>query len=523
MHGSGVCAVSRLSTLTALVALVLHGPAAASRPSAIPSARPVLSAAGNGIESAGTAAVSMAVDDLSAADSLTARLMRVLTLRDYNTRVVLLGTTILGMAAGVVGTFMLLRKRSLVGDVVSHASLPGIVLTFIVLEMRAPGSGKSLPALSVGAAVSGLVGVLCASAIRRWTRIKDDAALAIVLSIFFGFGIALLTVAQKLAPGNAAGLDQFIFGRAASMTASDVTLIGQAAAVALCVSVLLFKEFSLLCFDEMYARAQGWPAGWLDILLMALVVAVTVVGQQSVGLLLVVAMLVIPPAAARFWTEHLGRMTVISILIGGLSAAMGVVLSAVIPRLAAGAIIVLSGTALFGISLLLGTRRGLIQRLQKQYQVKRRVDLHDLLRAAFEVVEQHLAASGEPLTIEAMTDERLTLEELLARRSWTAARVRRAAHIAQSGNLLVYSSATRRYRLTRAGAAEARRVARNHRLWEMFLIHHADIAPARVDRYADEVEHVLAPELVEQLRDLLERESPHLAVPESPHEESADK
>jgi manganese/zinc/iron transport system permease protein len=295
------------------------------------------------------------------------RLLRVLTLKDYNTRLIILGTGIFGLCAGVVGTFMLLRKQSLIGDVVSHASLPGIGIAFLVMEIGHPGSGKNLGGLLLGALIAGFLGVVCTTAISKWTRIKQDAALAIVLSIFFGLGISLFTIIQNIPGGNAAGLHQFIFGKAASITLADVRLIASSSAVVLVLCLLLFKEFSLLCFDEDFAAVQGWPVTLLDLMLMSIVVGVTVIGLQSVGLLLVVAMMIIPAAAARFWTDHIRTMAIISGLIGGLSAVGGVVLSALFSKLAAGAIIVLVGSMFFLISLLIGTKRGLFRRLYRQY------------------------------------------------------------------------------------------------------------------------------------------------------------
>lgn len=459
--------------------------------------------------------------------TLGAQLLRVLTLEDYNTRVVLAGTLLLGISAGLVGSFMLLRRRSLVGDVVSHAALPGVAVAFISMEVAAPGSGKSLPALLVGAAISGLLGVFATLAIRSMTRIKEDTALALVLSTFFGAGIALFSMIQSMATGNAAGLQQFIYGSTASMIAADVKLIAWASAGAIVLCAFLFKEFGLLCFDEDYARAQGWPVVFLDLVLMGMVVGVTVIGLRSVGLLLVVAMLITPAAAARFWTDHLGRMALVSAAIGGGSACLGVLVSDLFPHMAAGAVIVLAGSAFFLLSLLFGTRRGLLQRLFIQWRLERRVALHDLLRSFFEFAEPRLSSDlGE----DAMTPGSaprgelaqitITFVELLAIRSWSPAQLRHALNQAEREHLL-FPLPTGGYRLTDTGAAAALRVARNHRLWELYLIHYADIAPSHVDRDADEIEHVLEPELIDELEALMRTERPvaerPTAVPRSPH------
>lgn len=434
---------------------------------------------------------------------------RVVFLRDYNTRIILLGTMLLGTAAGLVGAFMLLRKRALVGDVVSHASLPGIGVAFLVCEALDPGAGKSLPALLAGAAISGLLGILVALGIRRASRIKEDASLAIVLSLFFGIGVSLLTVIQRIPSGNTAGLNNFIYGKASSMILADVQWIAICAAIVGAICLAFSKELSLLCFDEDFAAAEGYPVLGLDVLLTVLVVGVTVVGLQSVGLLLVVAMLIMPGTAARFWTDQLGRLLFLSAGLGAFSAAAGVVLSALFPRLAAGAVIVLAGGLCFLFSLLFGTRRGVIRAWLGHLDLARRVGRHDLLRAAYEC-----AAPDDSL--DDLTLRPVRFDCLRGRRSWSPARLQGLLSRAAREGLVQYTDPSREIRFTELGASEAQRVVRNHRLWELFLITYADIAPSHVDRDADQIEHVLDPEIVAELEELMSHQTP-AGVPPSPH------
>ncbi len=453
-------------------------------------------------------------------------LLRVLTLQDYNTRVVLLGTVMFGACGGVVGSFMLLRKKALVGDVASHAALPGIALAYLILEILAPGTGKSPPWLLAGAGAGAAGGLLCAGLLQRIRLIKEDAALGIVLSVFFGFGVVLLTIVQRL-PTGSAGLNEFVFGKAAALTAGDVLSISIASGVILVVCVALFKEFSLLCFDESYAAALGWPVTRLDLLLTALVVTVTVIGMPSVGLLLVVAQLVIPPTAARFWTDRLGPMTVASGVIGAASAAAGVLVSAVVPRLAAGAVIVLAGTTAFAVSLIFGTRRGVLWHWLQQRDSHRHIGEIDLLRACFEIVEGaggpglrggRQTPTGAASVSEAdLATRPISREALLSTRTWSGSRLSRVLASAQRSGLVRLDSENQ-FHLTHEGARQAQRAARNHRLWELYLIHYADLAPSRVDRAADQIEHVLEPELIAQLESLLAQDSARVQVPVSPHE-----
>lgn len=451
----------------------------------------------------------MPITSLLAADSLWELFSRAISLRDYNTRVVLGGTTMLGISGGLVGTFLILRKRALAADVVSHAALPGIAVAFLLAERLAPGSGRSTSVLLLGAFASGLLGMGMTLAIRRWTRIKDDAALAIVLGLFFGVGMALFTVVQRTKTGNAAGLSHFIFGKAASLVAADVWLIGGVSAVLALLCGGLFKEFSLLCFDEEFAAARGYRTILLDWLLTLMAVTVTLIGLQSVGLLLVVALLLIPPTAARFWTNDLKTMSALAAVIGGVSCAGGVVLSAAFPRLAAGPVIVLTGAGLFLVSLVFGNERGLFPRWRSQRQFEQRIGRSDLLRACYELLES-IRGSAET-TQESLTTFEIDELELLAMRQWPTGRFRGLVSTAIREGLLVSNSASS-FRLTSRGAEEARDAVRRHRLWEIYLLTQTDLDPRLVDRGADGIEHVLDPgQLAHLERQLTE------GIPPSPH------
>ncbi len=429
---------------------------------------------------------------------ISEELLRLLTLSDYNTRVVVLGTTALGTACGVIGSFMLLRKRSLMADAVSHATLPGIGLAFMFMVTMG-GSGKWLPGLLLGALLSGLLGMGAVLLIRSYTRVKEDAALGIVLSVFFGLGVAILGLIQKMSSGSAAGLESFIYGKTASMLASDAMLIGGVAALALVLCAALLKEFTLLCFDQDFAASQGWPVHALDVLLMTLVVLVTVIGLQAVGLILVIALLIIPPASARFWTEKLVPMTALAALFGALGGALGAGASALVPKLPAGAIIVVTHSLFFAISLVFGASRGVLVRFLNQWRLNRKVGRQHILRALYEL---HESEEGKPITF----------ERLLGRRSWSGARLKNLLRTARRQGLL-----SDELSLSPEGMEAARRVVRNHRLWEIYLITHADIAPSHVDRDADSVEHVLDEETIAELETLLAEHAAAEDRLESPH------
>ena len=439
-----------------------------------------------------------------------ADIWNVLFLRDYNTRLVVICTMLLGCACGLMGGFLLLRKRSLMGDTLSHATLPGVGLSFM-LAVALGGDGKSLPILLAGAAITGVIGCAAVLFIREQTRIKDDAAMGIVLSVFFGAGVAILGVIQTMPEGSAAGLESFIYGKTASMVMSDFQILVLVTICVITCSLLLFKEFRLLCFDETFAAALGWPVKFLDILLLALITAVTVAGLQAVGLILIIAFLITPAAAARFWTNQLDRMLVLSALIGAASGWLGASLSAFIPRLPAGAVIVLVAALFFVVSMLIGTERGVMIRFLRQSQLKKRIGRQHLLRALYEILE------GGRVT-EELNIRTVPFRQIRGRRTWSDTQLRDYIRRAYNDGLVEAPNKVDSILLTKTGLAEAAQVTRNHRLWEMYLIEYADVATSRVDRDADMVEHILGEKMVTRLEDKLQAyRSAGSLVPQSPH------
>jgi manganese/zinc/iron transport system permease protein len=267
---------------------------------------------------------------------------------------VLFGSTLLGVAAGVMGCFALLRRQSLLGDALAHAALPGICVAYLLIGR------KDTLAFFFGALVFALLGALFSRLVVRSTRVKEDASLGIVLSVFFGVGIVLLTAIQKMPGGGKAGLDSFLFGQAATLLREDIALLACVALVVLLAVLTLYRPLKLLCFDPDFAAQIGIATKRLDVLLTVLLVAVVVVGLQTVGVVLMVASLVIPAAAARQWTDRFGRMLFLGGFFGGLSAALGTLISASAARLPTGPIIVLVAGGLLVLSLLFAPRRGLL-------------------------------------------------------------------------------------------------------------------------------------------------------------------
>lgn len=441
--------------------------------------------------------------------------LRTLLLQDHNTRVVVLATTLLGLAAGAVGSFTLLRRRALMGDALSHAMLPGIGLAFLLAPPLGL-DGKSLPVLLAGAATSGALGTLAILFIRHQTRLGEDAALGIVLSVFFGAGLAILGLVQQASEGHAAGLESFILGKTASITTTDAFWIMVCGVVAVGILALGFKELTLLCFDPGYTAARGYPALGLDIALMGAVVLITVVGLQAVGLILMIALLVIPAATARFWVTQVRSLTILSALIGAVSCMTGALASALAPDLPSGATIVLVAASLFFISLLIGPQRGFLIRLRDRRATRRRTDRQHVLRGAYELLEARSPQPAPAAPPAGLPPNRtVSTGDLLALRSWSPARMLRALRRCQRDGLLSLQGDT--LTLTDAGWEQASRATREHRLWELYLIAHADVAPGRVDRDAEQIEHVLEPEMIRELEALLSQSTGTRRVPGSPH------
>ncbi len=319
----------------------------------------------------------------------------------YNATLVTIGAALLGMAAGVGGTFLFLRKRALVSDAISHATLPGVALAFMVM-VALGGDGRNLIGLLGGAAISAAAGLLLVSWLSTHTRLAEDAAIGSVLSVFFGFGIVLLTVIQTMSAGQQAGLEGFLLGSTAGMLRNDALVIAGSAAVTLALVLLMRRPLTLASFDPDYAISTGQNVTRTDLAMMGLVLAVTVVGLKIVGLILIVALLIIPPVTARFWTERTDHVVLIAGVLGGLSAYIGAALSAALPNMPTGPIIVLVGFGFFALSLLLAPGRGVVSALLRHSAYQRRVHLRQGLLAL---------AHGQPIY------ERLTLR-LLQTQGW---------------------------------------------------------------------------------------------------------
>lgn len=362
-------------------------------------------------------------------------------LSDYTLRTVALGATILGVTSGALGSLAVLRRQSLLGDAISHTALPGIALAFILTGSKAP------LVLLLGAAIAGWAATFIIVGIVRSTRIKYDSALGMILSVFFGVGLVLLSLIQKTPDARQAGLDKFLFGQASTILAEDVLTMGVLGFVAIVVVLLLWKEFKILAFDPAYGEVLGFQTTRLDLILTTVLVLAIVLGLQMVGVVLMSAMVVAPATAARQWTDRFGVMMIVSAIVGAVSGIGGAIASSLTPHLPTGPAIVLVAGGIVAFSLLFAPRRGILWNWLAQRQRGRRFQEEGAILDLYALAQQHTGQNHAH-----------TLGVLKAM-SAAPAGTRRTLRILQSRGLAALESGDR-WRLTAAGFIEAERLLR---------------------------------------------------------------
>ena len=293
---------------------------------------------------------------------------------DHTFRTVALGCSLLGMVSGILGCFAVLRKQSLLGDAVSHASLPGVCLAFLFTNV------KNTEVLLLGALITGIVCIGLIQLIQNYTKIKFDSALALILSVFFGLGLVLLSYMNKLPGSNKSGLNKFIFGQASTFIERDVNVIFITGIILLVIIVLFWKEFKLVSFDSDFAKTLGFPSKKIEILISVLIVATVIIGIQAAGVILISAMLISPAVAARQWTDKLSVMVILSAIFGGISGFFGTLISISQENLPTGPIIVVIISLIVLFSILFSNKRGIIFKIIRNNQ-KRKLNLAKLKEA----------------------------------------------------------------------------------------------------------------------------------------------
>jgi manganese/zinc/iron transport system permease protein len=302
---------------------------------------------------------------------------------DYTLRTITLGTAILGAVCGMLGSFAVLRKQSLLGDAISHAALPGIAIAFLIT------GAKDSNILLIGALVSGMIGTFWIRGIVSKTHLKSDTALGLILSLFFGFGMLLLTYIQKQPNANQAGLDKYLFGQAATLLESDVWMMAIATSACLVVLLLFWKEFKILLFDADYTKTLGFNTRFIDILITSFIVLAIVLGLQTVGVVLMSAMLLAPAAAARQWTNSLGVMVFLAAIFGAFAGVFGTAISASQNNLSTGPVIVLVAGVFVVFSFIFSPNRGLLFKQIRISKNRRDLKLYKTLAFMRNIAEDH--------------------------------------------------------------------------------------------------------------------------------------
>ncbi len=398
---------------------------------------------------------------------------------DYTLTTVALGGGLLGIISGVLGTFAVLRRQSLMGDALSHAALPGVALAFLI-------AGRDLGWLLLGAAIAGWVGVMFIRAVTSTTRIKQDTAMGMTLAAFFAFGIALLAYIQGRPDASQAGLDKFIFGQAAAIVQQDVILVGGVGLVVLIFLGIFWKEFKLITFNAEFASANGFPVQALDILLSTLIVVSIVLGLQLAGVILMVGLLIAPAVAARQWTQHLDQMLVLAAVFGAFSGAAGAILSAVQTGLPTGPMIIVVASAIVFLSIGFAPGRGLLWSWWKQRNDRRRFAGQNVLQDIYQHALQH-------------RDPAFPAEaSMLAGVRGSAAAQLGLQQLQKAG---LVSSTSKGWTLTPNGIERARKEVENQQLWELYRLYRDDLKlPYFPENHQLELNRLLSHEEVARLQ-----------------------
>ena len=412
---------------------------------------------------------------------------RFFTFQDASLRMALVGCILLGLNCGLLGSFIVVRRLSLVGDTLSHAVLPGVALGFLWNMTKDP------VAILVGATLVGVLAMFTVTAITRTTRLKEDAAMGLVLSSFYAVGICLFTMFQHLPTANKSGLDKFLFGQAAAINGEEVAVLGVTAMLSIAFIAVCWRGLLTLSFHREFGDSLGLPVAWLHHLVMLLTAFAVVTAMQAVGVVLVSAMLIIPAATAYLLTDRMHRLIVYAAVIGVLTAALGAFFSFLRNNLPTGPFMVLAGSAFFSAAFLFSPKHGWLTRLWRQRSRRVRTERENTLKTMYRVLEER-GEHGEGVSLVELAQwRRETLEDVKVR----AREVIRARYVTSSeDDSMLY--------FTPEGLQRARAIVRNHRLWELYLTNVMQYGSDHVHDDAEKIEHVLGEDLVRQLERRLE-------------------
>lgn len=405
----------------------------------------------------------------------------------YTFWVVSIGAGIICFAAGIVGTFSYLRKRALIGDVVSHAVLPGVAISFMLTGVKNPLY------FLIGATTSGILSIWLVDFIQSKSKLKPDTILALTLSVFFGIGIVLLTKIQHIGNAAQSGLDSFLFGKAASMTMHDVIIFSIIALINTICIVVFLRAFSIISFDEEYAKSIGFNVKVIKSFLALLTVITVAIGIQSVGIVLMAALLITPASGARFLTNSVKKMLVYAGIFALFSGFSGVIISSSGKAMPTGPWIVVVLSIFTIIAIFFGKEKGVIARMRTRKSNNIKINNENTLKTIYK-----LSKEG---------NESIPRDQLINNQSTT--QFKPILKRLEKNQILIRVNES--VILTEKGKLAAREVIRKHRLWEIYLSKYFNLDPDHLHDDAEGIEHIITPEIEKHLITLLNRpeKDPH--------------
>ena len=410
-----------------------------------------------------------------------------LFLKEPGLRHVVIGTALLSVCTSLIGTFTILRKRALSGDVISHAILPGICLAFIF------SGEKNIIYLMIGAFASGWLSLVLVDRIVRFSKIKEDTALAIILSSFYGLGVVLLKVIDKL-PNypDKAGLNNYLFGSATQIVTNDLLNFGVVGCIIFLILLIYYRYFKVLSFDPVFAKSTGLNVPYLEFLLTSLTVLAVTIGIQTVGVVLMAAMLITPGAIALFWTKKLHFTLLLAAVLGIVSSWLGCFSSYFLTfETGSGQDAVPTGPAIvmylsmFGVlSFFFTPKKGIIAKYIKKTKFKKQIQMENLLKSLYK-------------NFGTKKEDSLCFNEINAVSPLPKKDLNKSISLLTNAGYLIHKRGN--YTLTAIGLSKGKRITKIHRLWELYLTNYMNVDAKNVHDDAEAIEHILTPELERSL------------------------
>ena len=399
-----------------------------------------------------------------------------------------LGVVLSASSIAIVGTFSLLQNRGLAGDAVAHALLPGLCLAFLLVGKKAV-----LPLL-VGATLSGGLALTLIDHLPLDTKLNQEGSVALVLSSFFGFGLFLLTHIQQNGQASQAGLQQLLLGNAAILLREECFLLIGFALLLVCFLFFFFRSWKLWSFDPNFAHAIGWPVMVLHHLFRLITLSAILLGSQSIGVILISAMLMSPATTASFWSDCLKKRLLIAVFVASLGSVVGIFLSYAIAELPLGATIVLALACLLMFSLFFSPKKGWLFKKWKTHAHRQQVLQENLLKYTL-LLEEKQQVIDRGYTIEALSFPALPTGRTLV------------AHLCQlSGQGLIEEPQAARWRLTSKGREIAKNLFGRHLLWERYLSERLKVKEEHLHNDAERAEHLISKELEKKLQKTLKKQ-----------------